>query len=198
MADGYARASGRVGVCMATSGRARRTWSPASRPRCSIDSDRLHHRPGLVEGARNRCVSGSGHHRHHAADHQAQLPRHARRRYRAGDSPGLPDRDLRQAGAGVDGHHEGCAAGHRAIQFAACAPCAARPHPMLRAESSSIREAVALIQAAKRPIILAGHGIMESGAERQVIDFAESQQIPVASTLLGLGASLPRIRCSSA
>ena len=59
---------------------------------------------------------------------------------------------------------------------------------MLRAESQSIREAIELIKQAKKPIILAGHGIIESGAEREVIAFAESQQIPVASTLLGLGA----------
>ena len=59
---------------------------------------------------------------------------------------------------------------------------------MLRAESSSMQEAVALIEAAKRPIILAGHGIVDSGARDQVIDFAERRQIPVASTLLGLGA----------
>ncbi len=58
---------------------------------------------------------------------------------------------------------------------------------MLRAESSSIREAIALIKAAKKPVILAGHGITHSGAEAQVLAFAERQQIPVASTLLGLG-----------
>src|SRR3954467_7876831 len=74
------------------------------------------------------------------------------------------------------------------FEFAAAAPPVARPHPMLRAESSAIREALALIQAAKRPVILAGHGITQSGAEQQVIAFAESQQIPVASTLLGLGS----------
>ncbi len=58
---------------------------------------------------------------------------------------------------------------------------------MLRAESSAIREAIALIKAAKKPVILAGHGITHSGAEAQVLAFAERQQIPVASTLLGLG-----------
>ena len=36
MADGYARASGEVGVAVATSGPGRPTWSPASLPRCSI------------------------------------------------------------------------------------------------------------------------------------------------------------------
>jgi len=71
--------------------------------------------------------------------------------------------------------------------FDAAAPAPYRPHPMLRAESSSIREAIELIKQAKKPIILAGHGIVESGAEREVLAFAESQQIPIATTLLGLG-----------
>jgi acetolactate synthase-1/2/3 large subunit len=74
------------------------------------------------------------------------------------------------------------------FDFAAAAPVEHRPHPMLRAESSSIREAIALISAAKKPVILAGHGIIASGARDQVIAFAESRKIPVASTLLGLGA----------
>jgi acetolactate synthase-1/2/3 large subunit len=74
------------------------------------------------------------------------------------------------------------------FDFDAAAPTPYRPHPMLRAESHSIREAIELIKQAKKPVILAGHGIIESGAEREVIAFAESQQIPIASTLLGLGA----------
>src|ERR1700743_836936 len=74
------------------------------------------------------------------------------------------------------------------FDFDAAAPRAYRPHPMLRAESHSIREAIELINRSKKPVILAGHGIIESGAEGEVLAFAESQQIPIASTLLGLGA----------
>jgi acetolactate synthase-1/2/3 large subunit len=59
---------------------------------------------------------------------------------------------------------------------------------MLRAESDSIKQAIELIKSAKKPVILAGHGIIFSGARQQVLDFAERRQIPVASTLLGLGA----------
>jgi acetolactate synthase-1/2/3 large subunit len=74
------------------------------------------------------------------------------------------------------------------FDFAAAAPQPHRPHPMLQAESKSIQQAIELIKAAKRPVILAGHGIIESGARDQVIAFAQSRNIPVASTLLGLGA----------
>lgn len=46
---------------------------------------------------------------------------------------------------------------------------------------------VALINAAERPVILAGHGIILGGAEAILRAFAETGQIPVALTLLGLG-----------
>ena len=48
-------------------------------------------------------------------------------------------------------------------------------------------EAIALINAAERPLILAGHGVMLSNAERQVLALAERAQIPIAVTLLGIG-----------
>jgi acetolactate synthase-1/2/3 large subunit len=50
------------------------------------------------------------------------------------------------------------------------------------------RKAADLIAAAKRPLILAGRGILLSGAMNEVLEFAERTQTPVAETLLGLGA----------
>src|SRR5881396_2592251 len=49
------------------------------------------------------------------------------------------------------------------------------------------RDATALINAAERPLILAGHGVMLSGAEREVLALAEKAHIPIAMTLLGIG-----------
>ena len=43
-----------------------------------------------------------------------------------------------------------------------------------------------LIHKAKRPVILAGHGIIVSGAMKEVLTLAEKAGIPVALTLLGL------------
>ncbi|HEV3482007.1 MAG TPA: biosynthetic-type acetolactate synthase large subunit [Candidatus Acidoferrales bacterium] len=48
-------------------------------------------------------------------------------------------------------------------------------------------KALELIRAAKRPVILAGHGISIAGAEQEIQAFAERTCIPVAMTLLGLG-----------
>jgi acetolactate synthase-1/2/3 large subunit len=46
---------------------------------------------------------------------------------------------------------------------------------------------LALINAAQRPVILAGHGIILGGAGSVLQAFAEKTQIPVAMTLLGIG-----------
>ncbi len=48
-------------------------------------------------------------------------------------------------------------------------------------------EAVALLNQAERPLILAGHGVMQSGAEREILELAERGRIPIAVTLLGIG-----------
>jgi acetolactate synthase I/II/III large subunit len=56
-----------------------------------------------------------------------------------------------------------------------------------RAGHSSGVDPIALIQAAKRPLILAGHGIILGQAEQAVLEFAEKTQIPIAMTLLGIG-----------
>ncbi|OFW26286.1 MAG: acetolactate synthase, large subunit, biosynthetic type [Acidobacteria bacterium RIFCSPLOWO2_02_FULL_65_29] len=46
---------------------------------------------------------------------------------------------------------------------------------------------IELINAARRPLILAGHGIILGGAEAALQALAEKAQIPVAMTLLGIG-----------
>jgi acetolactate synthase-1/2/3 large subunit len=73
------------------------------------------------------------------------------------------------------------------FNFAAAAPKPRRPHPMLKAEYSSITDAAELIRKAKRPLILAGHGVIKAKATERVLTLAERMQIPVATTLLGLG-----------
>jgi acetolactate synthase-1/2/3 large subunit len=78
------------------------------------------------------------------------------------------------------------------FDFAAAKPQPYNPHPMLSYGTSAmdghLRNAADLIRAAKRPVILAGHGILQSNAGEQVRTLAERMQIPVGMTLLGLGA----------
>src|SRR5262245_22678546 len=52
---------------------------------------------------------------------------------------------------------------------------------------SGILKAVDLIKASRKPVILAGQGILHSGAMAGVKKFAEQINAPVAMTLLGLG-----------
>jgi len=53
-----------------------------------------------------------------------------------------------------------------------------------------IQLAAQLINEAQRPLILAGHGVIISGAHAELRELAEKAQIPVATTLLGI-SSLP-------
>ena len=57
-----------------------------------------------------------------------------------------------------------------------------------RVAASALEQATALLASAKRPVILAGHGILKSGAMAEVLTLAERAQIPVAMTLLGIGS----------
>jgi len=60
-----------------------------------------------------------------------------------------------------------------------------RPRPVL--QHAQVDEAAQLINNAKKPYILAGQGIILSGATKELIAFSEKTGIPVACTLLGLG-----------
>jgi acetolactate synthase I/II/III large subunit len=60
--------------------------------------------------------------------------------------------------------------------------------PRATISDSDRRAALELINNARRPVILAGHGIMLSGAMPFVRELAERAGIPVAMTLLGIGA----------
>ena len=55
-------------------------------------------------------------------------------------------------------------------------------------DQRAIRQAAHLLQAARRPVILAGNGVIQAGATRELRAFAEQTGIPVISTLHGLGA----------
>ncbi|HUX52367.1 MAG TPA: biosynthetic-type acetolactate synthase large subunit [Spirochaetia bacterium] len=57
----------------------------------------------------------------------------------------------------------------------------------LDGEPASIEEAARLIEKAKRPVLLVGHGAVISGATKAITYLAEKLQIPVTNTLLGKG-----------
>lgn len=60
-------------------------------------------------------------------------------------------------------------------------------HLPAQATERELEDALMLIHNAQRPVILAGHGILMSGAMDELRQFAEITQTPVALTLLGKG-----------
>ncbi|MDE1155599.1 MAG: biosynthetic-type acetolactate synthase large subunit [Acidobacteriaceae bacterium] len=189
MADGYARASGKVGVCMATSG------PGATNLVTGLATAMLDSIPVIaITGQVSSKVLGSDAFQEVDITGITQpITKHNFLVTRAEDiaptvrlafqiatsgrpGPVLVDitKDAQQAAALFD--------------FEAAKPAAYRPHPMLHVENPAIQQALELVKQAKKPVILAGHGIVESGAEAEVLAFAEARQIPIASTLLGLGA----------
>jgi len=188
MADGYARASGKVGVAMATSG------PGATNLVTGIATAMLDSIPMVcITGNVSSKVLGTDAFQEiditgitlpvtkhnflvNRTEDIASAIRHAFQIARTGrPGPVLVDitKDAQQGAAIFD--------------FAAAKPRPYRPHPMLNVEESGLQHAAELIRNAKRPVILAGHGVTESGAMEQVRTLAERAQIPVALTLLGLG-----------
>jgi acetolactate synthase-1/2/3 large subunit len=189
MADGYARASGKVGVAMATSG------PGATNLITGIATAMLDSIPIVcITGNVSSKVLGTDAFQEvditgitlpvtkhnilvNRAEDIAHALRYAFQIARSGrPGPVLVDitKDAQQATAVFD--------------FEAAKPRAHRPHPMLTVEESGLEQAAELIRNAKRPVILAGHGVIESDAMEQIRTLAERAQIPVALTLLGLGA----------
>jgi acetolactate synthase-1/2/3 large subunit len=188
MADGYARASGKVGVAIATSG------PGATNLVTGIATAMLDSIPMVcITGQVSSRVLGTDAFqevditgvtlpvtKHNflvsRAEDLAAALRHAFQIARTGrPGPVLVDitKDAQQGKAIFD--------------FDAAKPKPYRPHPMLRVEDAGLAQAAELIQQAKRPVILAGHGVIESAAMEQLRTLAERTQTPVALTLLGLG-----------
>ena len=60
--------------------------------------------------------------------------------------------------------------------------------PTLEGHPTQIKRAARMIREAKRPVILAGHGVLLSGAHEEMRELAEKAQIPVITTLLGISS----------
>lgn len=61
-------------------------------------------------------------------------------------------------------------------------------HPEVSATASEVNRLAKLVNGAKRPVILAGGGVIASGASEDVTALAHKAGIPVATTLMGIGS----------
>lgn len=187
-ADGYARASGRVGVAVATSGPgATNLVTPLANammdsvpivaitgqvPRAAIGRD------AFQETDTTGITMPITKH-NYLVMHAADLPRvlaeafHIARTGRPG--PVLIDipRDVLVERAEFDYPDKVELRGFK---------------PNLDGHARSIKRAARLIQESKRPLLLAGHGITIANASGELRELAEKAQIPVITTLLGIGS----------
>ena len=188
MADGYARASGKVGVAVATSGPGATnlvtgiaTAMLDSVPIVCITGQVPSHVIG-TDAFQETDITGvtlpitKHNYLVTRADQIAPTIREAFYVARSGrPGPVLVDitKDAQQRSAHVQWRDEPVSLpGYR---------------PEHRARTDDLARAARMIDAAKRPVILAGHGIVKAGASALLGDFVERTGIPVAATLLGLG-----------
>ena len=187
MADGYARAGGGVGVAIATSGPGA-TNLVTGIATAMMDSSPMVCITGQVgskligyDAFQETDITGitlpitKHNYLVRRADELAGVLREAFHIARSGrPGPVLVDvtKDAQQASCEFD--------------WEAAEP---RPHkrPAPPTSPQHYRQALELIREAKRPVLLAGHGILLSGAMREVLAFAERADVPVAMTLLGIG-----------
>jgi acetolactate synthase-1/2/3 large subunit len=189
MADGYARASGDVGVAVATSGPGA-TNMVTGIATAMLDSSPIVCITGQVgskligsDAFQETDITGvtlpvTKH--NYLVTHASEVARTLREAFYVARSgrpgPVLVDitKDAQQTSCDFD--------------WEKAKPQLPGYRPDLSPAPKEYEEALELIHKAKRPVILAGHGIILSGAMREVRDFAERAGIPVALTLLGLGA----------
>jgi len=188
MADGYARASGRVGVAIATSGPGA-TNMVTGIATAMMDSSPIVCITGQVgskaigtDAFQETDVTGvtlpvTKH--NYLVTRPGDIARAIREAFYIAQSgrpgPVLVDitKDAQQLTAEFD--------------WDAAAPRLPGYRPNLRALPTEYARALELINTARRPVILAGQGVIKAGATEQVLEFAQFGRIPIAVTLLGLG-----------
>jgi acetolactate synthase I/II/III large subunit len=187
MADGYARASGRVGVAIATSGPGA-TNMVTGIATAMMDSSPIVCITGQVgsrligsDAFQETDITGvtlpitKHNYLVRRPEEVAPAVREAFLVARSGrPGPVLIDitKDAQQASCAYD--------------WTAAAP--RRPPRAPRAlAAADVAQALALVNGAERPVILAGHGVLQSGAMALLRALAERAHAPVAMTLLGIG-----------
>ncbi len=184
-ADGYARATGRVGVCVATSGPGARIWSPASPRRAwtlfhSLPSPAGAHRALGTDAFQGPTSPALPRH------HEAQLPREGRFGacphgargvfHRADGPPGPVVIDIPKdvLTSETDFHYPKRVAllGYKTVHAG---------------HTSQIAMAAKEIAKAKTPIILCGGGVKLANAADELRAFVEKTHIPVTTTLMAIG-----------
>ncbi len=185
-ADGYARVSGKVGVCFATSGPGAtnivtgiaNAWMD-SVPTVFVTGaviTALIGRDGFQEADITGITIPITKHNYLVLD-VAEIPKVMREAFHIASTgrpgPVLVDipRDVQQQKAEFDWPKTVDLKGYR---------------PRLYPNPEEVSKAAQLISEAKRPVILSGHGVIISQAFSEIRELAEKANVPVITTLLGI------------
>jgi acetolactate synthase I/II/III large subunit len=191
-ADGYARATGKVGVCMGTSGPGATnlvtgigTAMLDSIPMVAITGNvpsALIGKDAFQEIDINGITLPMTKHNYLVRDAN-ELPRVIAEAFHIARSgrPGPVHVDITK-----DALQQETSAEHPSAEDVIAGLPGFRP--TMDGNYKQLKLAAAEIAAAERPVILAGHGILHAGAEAELLAFAEKLNAPVAWTLLGIGA----------
>ncbi|MDQ3439686.1 MAG: biosynthetic-type acetolactate synthase large subunit, partial [Planctomycetota bacterium] len=189
MADGYARASGRVGVAIATSGPGA-TNMVTGIATAMMDSSPIVCITGQVG---SRLIGSDAFQETDITGVTLPITKHNYLVTRAADVASVVREAFHVARSGRPGPvlidiTKDAQQSKAEFDWDAAAPTrvAGKVAPLL--DRDALARAAALIDAAERPLILAGHGIILSGAVAHLRAFAEFADVPVAMTLLGIGA----------
>ena len=189
MADGYARATGRVGVCMATSG-------PGATNLVTGIATAFTDSSPVVAITGQVSTSLLGRDGFQEADVQGISLPVTKHNYLVTDIRDLPDA-LKEAFFIARTGRPGpvlvdiCKDAQQAEMEFEYPTQIGLPgyHPALSAaDPASVARAAHLLNEAERPIIIAGQGVMIARAATELRQLAERANIPVVSTLLGIGA----------
>ena len=193
MADGYARAARRPGICMAQ-------HVGASNLAAGLRDAYLGCSPviamtgGPTPGARYR-------HAYQELEDFSHFAPTTKLNVHVDDATRLPDMlrmAFREATTGTPGpvhlqmlgHHAEMAGAEADLHLHVDERFRAIPPFRPAAEGPDVAEAIKLLAAAERPIIVAGGGVAWSGAQAEVVALAEELNIPVATSLNGRGTIL--------
>jgi len=199
MADGYARARRQPGVCMAQHVGASnlaaglRDAYIACSPVIAITGgpaphQRYRHAYQELEdfGQFEQTTKFNAH-----VDHIRRLPDMLRQAFREATS-GAPGPVHLQIG----GHHAECIMVEEDLELLAEPQHFAVPAWRPSADPAQVGQALALLRAAERPVIVAGGGVAWSEAQTEVVALAEALEIPVATSLNARGTLLDSHRLS--
>jgi acetolactate synthase-1/2/3 large subunit len=187
MADGYARAGGGVGVAIATSGPGA-TNLVTGIATAMMDSSPIVCITGQVA---SHVLGSDAFQEIDTVGITIPITKHNRLVKRAEDIGPALDQAFRIARSGrpgpvlVDITKD---AQQASVEWTDPPPVVAPARSSSVGRSADeIERALALVRDARRPVILAGRGILLSGATEQLREFAERTSTPVAVTLLGIG-----------